>query len=276
MLSMMSMSRVSPQCGGVEVEWIMGCAGRHGWHFSQVRAACAPREVLSHEPIPTRRQTPPSEPCSQFRANESNVVDELVKLSGVAGAHCTSTWATDGCVTFWSQGMEERYGFSRAQALGSVTFMLLRTILPQAQDAIEAEFVRHGTWTGGVIHHHADGRPILTMSRWDVHHDLDDARDLVSETHSAASDDADGHSVAWRVLTDLLAAMAHEFSEPLTALTNYNSAMLLLLQQDQPSRDVLRQAAARTAGQIARCTKTVVVLRELVKTMRRTDESRPV
>src|SRR5271166_2905900 len=90
----------------------------------------------------------------------------------------------EGRITCWSPGMEARYGFSRAEALGRTSSDLLGTILPGSEIAIKAALATHGMWIGGVINHRADGRAIVTVSRWDIQLGGNGEDSSVSEAHS--------------------------------------------------------------------------------------------
>ena len=61
-------------------------------------------------------------------------------------------------VTFWSQGAEETYGWTREEAMGRVTFDLLQTRFPKPLGEISAEVAKKGRWEGELTHI-AEGRP---------------------------------------------------------------------------------------------------------------------
>ena len=90
----------------------------------------------------------------------------------------------DGHITSWPPDMERRYGFTSSEALGCTSHQLLRTTFPQALPEIEATLACQKTWSGVLIHRHADGRAVMTVNHWYVHQDIGKQTALVTEVHS--------------------------------------------------------------------------------------------
>jgi signal transduction histidine kinase len=171
----------------------------------------------------------------------------------------------EGHITAWSPGMQRRYGFTSEEAHGRTSHQLLRTTFPQALQAIEATLVHLNTWSGGLIHRRADGRAVMAVNHWYVYRDVDRQACLVKEVHSDIVPEGDG---ACQQLADVLAALAHELSQPLTAISNYVDAAQRSLQQGWPDLRSVREAIARAANQITRGAEGVHLLRELANGMR--------
>src|SRR5687767_2304256 len=72
----------------------------------------------------------------------------------------------DDKITYWKQGMEELYGWSRVEALDRVVHELLQTRFPQPLQEIRAELWAAGYWKGELIHTRQDGRQVVVASRW--------------------------------------------------------------------------------------------------------------
>jgi PAS domain S-box-containing protein len=72
----------------------------------------------------------------------------------------------DAQITYWNAGAEQTYGFTRAEAMGRLSHVLLRTQFPTPLASIEATAARDGRWDGELTHRCADGRTILVESRW--------------------------------------------------------------------------------------------------------------
>ena len=72
----------------------------------------------------------------------------------------------DGRITYWNTGAEHTYGFTRAEAMGRTSHQMLRTEFPEPLAGIEATMARDGRWEGELTQRRADGRTIVTQSRW--------------------------------------------------------------------------------------------------------------
>ncbi len=158
-----------------------------------------------------------------------------------------------GAIIAWPAGMERRYGFTRQQALGQNSHRLLKTMFPLALREIEAALRKRHSWQGALIHRHADGRAIVVMSRWII----DDATgSTVTETHSDTINTQ---------LADLLAILANELSQPLTAIGNYVNGARISLQRDAPDHQRAGNAMVMAAAQIAHGAEQVKLLRNLAR-----------
>ena len=171
----------------------------------------------------------------------------------------------DGHITFWPPDMEQRYGFASSEAVGCASHQLLKTTFPQALPEIAATLACQKTWSGVLIHRHADGRAIMTVNHWYVHQDIGNQAGLVTEVHSNIAQEG---NIARQQLADALAALAHELSEPLTALSNYVDGTQRILQRGWPDLESVRNAMAQASDQIARSADGVRLLRDLVIAMR--------
>ena len=69
-------------------------------------------------------------------------------------------------VTFWNTGAEELYGWTQQEALGRVSYVLLKTRFPVDLATIEAQVARDGQWEGELVHFRRDGGTVIVESRW--------------------------------------------------------------------------------------------------------------
>ena len=155
----------------------------------------------------------------------------------------------DGRITFWSPDLDQRYGFTSSEALGCISHQLLRTIFPQALPEIEATLACQKTWSGVLIHRHADGRAVMTVNHWYVHQDIGNQACLVTEVHSDIAQEGKEYAAN---IADVLAALAHELSEPLTAISYYVDGAQRILQRGWPDLENVRKALAQVSSEITR------------------------
>lgn len=139
-----------------------------------------------------------------------------------------------GEIATWPLGMEQRYGFRAEEALGRQIHQLLRTMSWETRRSeIEAQLVRDNRWSGGLIHHHANGRPVLSVNRWFLRDGAPVGERLVLEVHS---DITFAGRPAGQHMADVLELLAHALSEPATAAGNYLSASQSEAQRSSPDR----------------------------------------
>ena len=74
----------------------------------------------------------------------------------------------DDTITYWNQGAERLYGWSREEVLGRPIHDTLRTEFPQPFSEIRAQVVRDGSWQGELTHSRRDGSRITVASRWSL------------------------------------------------------------------------------------------------------------
>jgi PAS domain S-box-containing protein len=81
-------------------------------------------------------------------------------------------------VTYWNQGSQRLYGWSKEEALGQVTHALFQTQFPQPLAEIRTQLLAQGYWKGELSHIRRDGSRITLASNWTLQRD--DANDLAS------------------------------------------------------------------------------------------------
>lgn len=88
------------------------------------------------------------------------------------------------CITYWNSGAEGLYGYTAEEALGKVTYKLLRTKhsepLKKIFDTLECE----DRWSGELVNRRKDGRKIFVMSHWALDRDQLGKRAFILETNS--------------------------------------------------------------------------------------------
>ncbi|MHC1764283.1 MAG: PAS domain S-box protein [Verrucomicrobiia bacterium] len=77
----------------------------------------------------------------------------------------------EGRIILWSAGVEQMYGWSKAEALGQLSHKLLGAEFLESQDSMEAALFRTGEWSGELIHKRRNGERVFVASHWVLHRD---------------------------------------------------------------------------------------------------------
>ena len=72
----------------------------------------------------------------------------------------------DDTVTFWSQGAEKLYGWTKEEAIGRKTRELFMTSFPVSLAEIVGQLKLIGKWSGELIHHAKNGNEVIVQSSW--------------------------------------------------------------------------------------------------------------
>ena len=94
---------------------------------------------------------------------QSAELGELVQLLDQANVLVRGL---DDRITRWNAGCRRLYGFTAEEALGRVSYDLLRTRFPQPLETIRATLMETGRWKGELVHQPADGREVVVASEW--------------------------------------------------------------------------------------------------------------
>jgi PAS domain S-box-containing protein len=76
------------------------------------------------------------------------------------------TRTLEGRINFWNRRAEELYGWTKEEAIGSVSHKLLQTQFPKPLEEIDSELVQNGWWEGKLVHATRDGGRVVVESRW--------------------------------------------------------------------------------------------------------------
>ena len=87
-------------------------------------------------------------------------------------------------ITFWNHGARELYGYSAEEALGKVSYQLLRTEHRQSLADIQKKLRRDNRWSGELVHTRKDGSKVVVMSRWALDRDARGKQAHILETNT--------------------------------------------------------------------------------------------
>lgn len=74
-------------------------------------------------------------------------------------------WTIEEGIMVWNRGCEHLYGYTREQALGQSSQLLLKTEFPISRSQFESELEKHRLWSGELRQITRDGREVIVSSR---------------------------------------------------------------------------------------------------------------
>jgi PAS domain S-box-containing protein len=77
----------------------------------------------------------------------------------------------DSRIVLWSLGSEKLYGYTRDEAMGQISYDLLRTQFPETLESIDQKLRSTGMWAGELVHLKRDGGTVEVASMWALHED---------------------------------------------------------------------------------------------------------
>lgn len=87
-------------------------------------------------------------------------------------------------ITFWNDGAERLYGWTRGEAVGKIAPELLGSEYPIPLEQIEDELKRTGRWQGEIRQRRKDGSPVNVACRWGLQTDAAGAPLAILEINS--------------------------------------------------------------------------------------------
>lgn len=146
---------------------------------SKRRKAASAAKTRSSNPVPATRER-------QFAPQPPSASAELRKSARPHDIRGVAEWLDSGGssralmdlahdaiiirdpasrIVSWNASAAQLYGWSRSEAVGQVTHVLLDTIFPASQEIVDGTLLGRGYWEGELRHRRKDGTRILVESR---------------------------------------------------------------------------------------------------------------
>src|SRR5262245_39388121 len=157
-------------------------------------------------------------------------------------------------ITYWNRGAEELYGWTNAEAIGTVSHARLKTVFPAPLPDLMEEVARNGRWEGELVQTRRDGSAVVVASRWslrrpapgrpmvilETNNDITERKRAEDALHEARAELA--HVTRVTTLGELAASIAHEINQPLAAIVADATACVHWLARDPPCLREVREA----------------------------------
>lgn len=99
--------------------------------------------------------------------NQSQRLRQLARIVDMSH-EAILVWDIDDGIVSWNRGCVELYGYSKAEAVGQPSHVLLKTQHPIAAKEFEQLLISQGWWSGELLHHASDGSRVWVESRQEV------------------------------------------------------------------------------------------------------------
>ncbi|MCW5798188.1 MAG: PAS domain S-box protein [Nitrospira sp.] len=158
-------------------------------------------------------------------------------------------WDTEHGIVEWNKGCEQLYGYSREEAIGQISQLLLHTKFSTSFQEIQAVLDLKGDWTGEVRHRTKSGEELIVRSRLSMLRAAD--RNLILETNRDVTQQQLSEEIILKKNKDLetlLYVTSHDLKEPLRSIESFS----VLIQEryatrlDEKGQDFLRRIVRAT------------------------------
>jgi PAS domain S-box-containing protein len=143
----------------------------------------------------------------------------------------------DDRIIFWSSALLAKYGFSKDEAMGTLSHDLLKTVFPEELSDIRSRLMKEGFWEGKLEHTTKSGSKVIVASRWTLFSDSQ-GKPYILETNSDITvqhlegKERDNQLMieersrremeqANKAKDEFLATLSHELRSPLTSIVGW-------------------------------------------------------
>ena len=132
----------------------------------------------------------------------------------------------EGRIAYWNTGAEITYGYTKDEALGTVTHRLLKTEFPGSLGDVVDTVSRKGSWEGELRHTGKDGRQIMVLSRWTLRRNEKGMSDEILEINRDITDRKTAEEQArqgqkMEAIGTLAGGIAHDFNNILASMIGF-------------------------------------------------------
>lgn len=162
----------------------------------------------------------------------------------------------DDRITFWNQGAEKTYGWTREQVYHENSHALLHTQFPKPFQTIQAELLANNYWEGELLHTRQDGQQRSIASRWALQRDDDGKPIAILEINNDITEKKALEAQFFRAqrmesIGTLAGGIAHDLNNILTPILSSSQLLLMRAITDEKKQQQLLetiQTSARRGG----------------------------
>ncbi|BAZ29325.1 multi-sensor signal transduction histidine kinase [Cylindrospermum sp. NIES-4074] len=115
---------------------------------------------------------------------KQQILSEQSQLLDLAHDTILTQDINSSVITFWNYGGERMYGWTKEEAIGQISHILLQTQFPLPLSEIQAQVMNLGYWEGELIKTGKNGIPVTVSSRWVLQKDELDRPVKILEMHN--------------------------------------------------------------------------------------------
>ncbi len=180
------------------------------------------------------------------------VLESLSSIDHLLGLTHVFVRDRESRIVYWGAGAQKLYGWSARDAIGRISYDLLKTEFPIPREEIEQIVEQAGSWEGNLTHITRSGEPKRMASHWQLYHQapasdfyiFEDNNDVTQLSELAEQRDEALKQAREAVKSRdvFLTTVAHELRTPLNVVQLAADAARLTLRsnQEQTARNLER------------------------------------